>query len=295
MKKMLAASAAVVVLVSVASAQTGTQKAGDEAAIRKLAEEYAAAWNSGNARQAASLFAEDGSFTLVDGQTITGRNAIEKDLMDEIGTAKTGRTLAIETDTVHFLQPDVAVATGKTRFSGGSIPAEQGGGHYMSIVKRVGSEWKVAAVHTAINAPPAAALAPRPTGTSGTAGADTDALLAVEREWAEAVLGKDTAALSRILADDYTEVDPAGMARTKESVIADTKSGDVVFESFTPSEVEPRVYGDTAVVTGVSVVKGSYKGEDISGKYRWTDTFVKRDGRWQAVASQATQVVEEKK
>jgi hypothetical protein len=36
---------------------------------------------------------------------------------------------------------------------------------------------------------------------------------------------------------------------------------------------------------------GQYKGKDISGQYRWTDVFVKRQGRWQVVATHASQIV----
>ena len=55
-------------------------------------------------------------------------------------------------------------------------------------------------------------------------------------------------------------------------------------------EMKVRVYGDTAVVTGQSTVKGMFKTQDISGKYRWTDVFVKRDGKWQIVNAQLTPV-----
>jgi len=55
-------------------------------------------------------------------------------------------------------------------------------------------------------------------------------------------------------------------------------------------EMKVRVYGDTAVVTGQSTVKGIFKTQDISGKYRWTDVFVKRDGKWQIVNAQLTPV-----
>lgn len=296
MRKMLAALAAGMVLATLASAQTGTGKAGDEAAIRRLAEQYAEAWNGGNASQAAALFAQDGSFTEVTGETHKGRQAIEADLGAEpIGTAKTGMTLSIGMDSVRFLGPTVAVATGTTRFSGGSQP---GGGHYLSVLRKVGSEWKIAAVHAAINPPRESAVATasdRPAGTSGSSASEEEALLSLEREWADAVIGKDVAALDRILAEDFTEVDPMGGTHTKETTLADAKSGDIAIESFTPSDVKARLFGETAVVTGMSTVKGTYKGQDISGKYRWTDTFVKRNGRWQAVASQATTVVEQQK
>lgn len=51
-----------------------------------------------------------------------------------------------------------------------------------------------------------------------------------------------------------------------------------------------RVFGDTAIVTGSDTEKSTYNGKDSSGKYIWTDIFVNRKGKWQAVASQSTNV-----
>ncbi len=54
-----------------------------------------------------------------------------------------------------------------------------------------------------------------------------------------------------------------------------------------------RAYGDTAVVHGLETEKSSYKGKDTSGQYRFTDVFVKRNGRWQAIATQVTRVAKQ--
>jgi len=45
-----------------------------------------------------------------------------------------------------------------------------------------------------------------------------------------------------------------------------------------------------AVVTYATTDKGSYKGKDISGEYRWTDVFAKRDGHWQLIVGQGTAI-----
>ena len=51
-----------------------------------------------------------------------------------------------------------------------------------------------------------------------------------------------------------------------------------------------RVYGDAAVVTYSTMDKGTFKGQDISGRYRWTDVFARRGGTWQIVAGQGTRI-----
>ena len=305
MKRLLLAAVAILMAATLAPAQTGTGGAAgssgrseDEAAIRKLAELHAAAWNKGDARQAASVFAEDAAFTLVDGRTLKGRSAIEQNIAsDPIGTARTGRTMTIDTEAVRFLGPDLAISNGYTKFSGPALPADQIG-HYMAVVKKTGSGWKVLAVQAAVNAPmmerAAAETASMTAGTSGSSAADEDAIEALERDWLDAIVKADVTRLDRILTDDFIEVGPGGQSNDKAASLAETKKGDMVFESITLDDAKTRVFGDTALLVGTGTVKAAYKGQDMSGTYRWTDAFVKRNGRWQAVSGHVTRVMEEK-
>jgi ketosteroid isomerase-like protein len=118
------------------------------------------------------------------------------------------------------------------------------------------------------------------------------ALMQMERDWTEAQLQKDTAALDKIIADDWVGQGPAG-TQTKAQGLADLKSEDQKFASITLGNMKVRVFGDTAVVTGSDDEKSSYKSKDTSGHYLWSDVFVKREGRWQAVASQGTLIAKQ--
>jgi len=118
------------------------------------------------------------------------------------------------------------------------------------------------------------------------------ALMQMERDWTEANLKKDVATLDKIIADDYVVNGPAGVS-TKVQLLADIKSGDYKFDSMTMGDMKVRVFGETAIVTGSDDEKSSYKGKDTSGHYTWTDVFVKRQGRWQAVATQATLIAKQ--
>ena len=51
-----------------------------------------------------------------------------------------------------------------------------------------------------------------------------------------------------------------------------------------------RIYGEAAVITGRSTIKAKVKGQDVSGEYRFTDVWIRRDDRSQAVASQVTRI-----
>ena len=54
------------------------------------------------------------------------------------------------------------------------------------------------------------------------------------------------------------------------------------------------IHGDAAVVTYATSDKGKYKTQDISGRCRWTDVFVRRAGTWQIVAGQGTPIQQPK-
>jgi ketosteroid isomerase-like protein len=111
-------------------------------------------------------------------------------------------------------------------------------------------------------------------------------LIKLENDWNNALVKRDVAALSRILADDYASIDPDdGSIITKAQSLADLKSGADVVTSAVSDEWKVRVYGDTAVVFGRETVKEEYKGKDVSGQYRFIDTWIKKDGRWQCVAT----------
>ena len=78
----------------------------------------------------------------------------------------------------------------------------------------------------------------------------------------------------------------------KAEQIASWKAGDYHFSAFDSDDLRIRLYGEAAVATGRIVEKGEMKGRDISGRHRFTRVFVKRQGRWQMVATQVTPIAE---
>lgn len=74
----------------------------------------------------------------------------------------------------------------------------------------------------------------------------------------------------------------------KTDVISSLRSGDMKFDSITMSNLVIQDFGNVGVVTGELVEKAQYRGNDLSGTYRFTDVWVKRRGRWQNVTGQET-------
>jgi len=108
----------------------------------------------------------------------------------------------------------------------------------------------------------------------------------------EALERGDVAALDDILAEDLSYTHATGVHETKAELLAKLKSGQVRYESFAPEELQVRVYGTAAVLTGVARVKVQVAGEARSLHLRFTDVYVKEGDRWQMVAWQSTRLPE---
>jgi hypothetical protein len=115
--------------------------------------------------------------------------------------------------------------------------------------------------------------------------AATQALINVENNWVSALVKSDMAALDSILADTYVDTDEHSRRGDKQDVLSFLKSGDLKLESIKLSDMQVHIYGDAAVVIGNSEQAGSFLGGPVATKIIFTDTFIKQNGKWRAVAS----------
>ena len=129
-------------------------------------------------------------------------------------------------------------------------------------------------------------------GTGATA--DEATLKKIEQELTDTIVKSDTSAFEKYLASDYLGIGPDGVTQNKSELLADIKSGTLKLESSTMSDMKIQVAGpDMAVVVYRSTDKGTYKGKDVTGEYRWLDVFVKRGGKWQVAIDQGTQIAKQ--
>ncbi|HEY6578991.1 MAG TPA: nuclear transport factor 2 family protein [Rhizomicrobium sp.] len=115
-------------------------------------------------------------------------------------------------------------------------------------------------------------------------------LIDLEAAWSKAVVAKDVAALSSIVADDWTGQNDSGKLADKAQMIADMKAGKTTASSMTNRDEHVRVMGDMAIVQGADDEKSADNGKDTSGAFTWMDIFEKRGGKWVAIASQNSKV-----
>lgn len=100
----------------------------------------------------------------------------------------------------------------------------------------------------------------------------------------------DIASLEEIMADDAIYTHATGVVETKAEYLAKMKSGEVRYESFAPEQLQVRIYGTAAVLTGVAGVKAHVGGEVRNLRLRFTDVYVRQADRWQMVAWQSTRL-----
>ena len=113
----------------------------------------------------------------------------------------------------------------------------------------------------------------------------------MERKYAKAVMQQDVPTLERILADDFVAISSRGEVRNKVQEMDDIKPNpDYKLENFALDDVDVRVFGGVAVVTGRSTLKASFKGKSSTSNFRYSRVYAKRRDRWEVVSQQLTRM-----
>ena len=84
------------------------------------------------------------------------------------------------------------------------------------------------------------------------------------------------------------EISRLGTVRTKADNMREIATGALKLTTVHYDSLSVRIYGDVAVLQGISDNTGLFRGFPFSGKIRYTRIFVRRGGRWLAVAMQQT-------
>ena len=116
-------------------------------------------------------------------------------------------------------------------------------------------------------------------------------VLQFERDACKAFLDADVAALERVLTPDFTLTLSSGEVSTRADEINELQSKKVHYDVFENYDMLARLYGnDMAVVLGKTRVKGIADGKPFNRIVQFTDTLIKRDGRWQLAAGHVSRI-----
>jgi len=127
--------------------------------------------------------------------------------------------------------------------------------------------------------------------SSRTPSADTSkTLIAAEQALNNGLLRGDWKIIEETYADDIVFTEADGSVHHKSDSVREMQSGDLKFTSIEMLDVHVQDLGNVAVVTGKLIEKGHYKTDDLSGTYRFTDVWVKRNSRWQLIAGHESRI-----
>jgi ketosteroid isomerase-like protein len=118
---------------------------------------------------------------------------------------------------------------------------------------------------------------------------DTTALLQAEADACKAFEDGDADALRKALTADFTLVDSRGNVTNLEQNLAEVAAREPYYDEFRNDGQRVRMYGgDTALIVGITHIRGKAGGEAFAADFRYTDTWIRRDGHWLLAASHAS-------
>lgn len=116
-------------------------------------------------------------------------------------------------------------------------------------------------------------------------------LAQVERDRLRALVEADVDRAARLHADDFQLITPSGRVLSKAEYLEAVRSGDIDYAVWDAGEISVRSYGDVAVIRYPSEIAFTVGGARTPRRRYWhTDLYERRDGRWQIVWSQATEI-----
>jgi len=281
MKTTCAVILSVVLLLASACAPKVNDPA-DVQAVKKSIEDYVKAVNAGDADAAVALMSDQAIYADNHFPVATGKEAIRAQHAAWFGQFANEFSAPV----VHVgVTGENAVVRGSwtiklTPKAAGVAPFSDAGSYIVVSSRQPDGSWKWDWCIPNSSQPL----------RGGTAsGQDERALYQLERDWAAASLTKDTAVVDKFLATEFIS-NWNGQIQNKKQVLAEMKTSPAKIESGANSDMNALVFGDTAIVMGLYTEKSTTGGKDSSSRHRYTEVYVRRDGRWQCVTQYGVKV-----
>jgi uncharacterized protein (TIGR02246 family) len=280
MKKIYGIVLILLAMLAFACAQKVNDPA-DVQAIKDISAEWDKAWTAGNAETLASFYTADAIVMDPNKPASVGKDAMRascEKYFDQFSDENSGVVEDVR------VSGDLAVVRGtqetkSTPKAGG--PSIQDKSKWINVLQRQkDGSWKI--IWDIYNSD-------LPVADSLSVGAEEQALMQIERDWAAANVKNDWAALDKILGAEYVGNDD-GTVTPKKQLLASMRSGTLKITSSVAGEMKALVLGDTGIVHGLWTEKSILNGKETDKTNRYTDVFAKRDRRWQCVTTHATKV-----
>ena len=120
---------------------------------------------------------------------------------------------------------------------------------------------------------------------------DEKQILKLEDDWVRAMVTRDRSVLDKIIGPGFTFIEPDGTIKDRKAYLADRTSENVHTEAFKNTELKVRILGNFAIASGLATMTEQRRdGKRYRFSLRWKEMWMKQNGQWQVVASQATPV-----
>ena len=118
----------------------------------------------------------------------------------------------------------------------------------------------------------------------------TRELLKAEAVTCRAFEAGDADALRGMLTTDFTLVDSRGNVTNREQNLAEVAAREPFYDEFRNHDQQVRLYGNAALIVGITSIRGRADGKAFAADFRYTDTWIRRDGKWLLAASHASRL-----
>lgn len=125
---------------------------------------------------------------------------------------------------------------------------------------------------------------------------DLAAIAALKQQsehWDQAIVRKDAKAIAANMSDDFRQIRSNGAVANRQEFLDFVTSTELSIDPYTVDDLDVRIYGDTALLSGTTRMTGRYAGTAFKSHYRYVDVYVRRDGQWQVCNVQITEMPEE--
>ena len=119
-----------------------------------------------------------------------------------------------------------------------------------------------------------------------------ETLKQLERRRYDLMIKKDLKSLGEMLSDDMLYTHSNGNTESKEQYLASLASGKSVYYAVEPEETQVRFYGNTAILNGIAKVDTDVNGQRTTLRLKYTNAYVKRNGKWQFVTWQSLRMAQ---
>jgi ketosteroid isomerase-like protein len=120
-------------------------------------------------------------------------------------------------------------------------------------------------------------------------------VMQVTQDACQAFLEADLASAESLLAPGFTLVNSNAVVQSREEVLEEIRKRDPVYEEFRNHGMTARVFGDAAIVQGITTVRGRSGTMAFDVNVRFTDTLIRDKGKWRIVVSHVTAIPESRR